>query len=375
VRPGAISTVVRIGIIGCGSVCRPYGIQIDRLRQAGLVEVVAACDIDRRKQQFVAERFGPIDFTTDYHQLLASDEIDLALVLTSMPEHGAIAIAALESGKHVLVEKPMATTLQEAKGVLEAAERAPGYLVAAPHVILSPTFQILWKRVVLQKDVGRVLLARGRYGWSGPWWGQWFYQPGGGCLFDLAVYNITCLTALLGPAQRVTAMTGVAIPERVVHGAPMKVEAVDSAQVLIDFGDNVFAAITSGFTMSQYRCPAIELYGTEGTIQLLGDDWAPEGYELWRRASGAWEIYPESDPSWLWTDGLRHLVECVRRNDQPLIRPEHAFHVLEVMIKADEAGRDGRTRTIDSTFSPIHLRGDDIEVVPAKLTHDRRSGQ
>ena len=81
--------------------------------------------------------------------------------------------------------------------------------------------------------------------------------------------------------------------------------------MLLDFGDARFAVVTTGFTMQRYRSPAIEVYGSEGTIQIIGDDWAPEGWELWRNADGAWRVFPESDPQWQWTEGLRHLVECV----------------------------------------------------------------
>ena len=66
----------------------------------------------------------------------------------------------------------------------------------------------------------------------------------------------------------------------------MTVQAEDNAHVLIDFGDARFASVTTGFTMQQYRSPAIELYGSDGVLQLLGDDWAPDGYELWRNSSG-----------------------------------------------------------------------------------------
>ena len=67
----------------------------------------------------------------------------------------------------------------------------------------------------------------------------------------------------------------------------MRVQAEDNAHVLIDFGDARFAVVTTGFTMQRYRSPCIELYGTHGVLQMLGDDWAPEGYELWRNDRGA----------------------------------------------------------------------------------------
>jgi predicted dehydrogenase len=200
--------------------------------------------------------------------------------------------------------------------------------------------------------MGKVLTARARYGWSGSWWSDWFYRVGGGALFDLAVYNLTTLTGLLGPAKRVMAMTGVALREREIGGERIRVEAIDNAQVLIDFGECVFAAVTTGFTMQKYRGPALEFYGTEGTIQMLGDDWAPQGYELWQSGEESWRIFPETAPHWRWTDGLRHLVECVQRHEEPAVRPEHAYHVLELMLKAQESGRTGHSQLIESTFAP-----------------------
>ena len=82
--------------------------------------------------------------------------------------------------------------------------------------------------------------------------------------------------------------------------------------------------VTTGFTMHEYRSPAIELYGTGGVAQMLGDDWAPQGYEIVRADSAGWTTYAEVDPAWPWTAGLRHLVDCVLDDAELLIRPEHA---------------------------------------------------
>ena len=303
--------------------------------------------------------------------VIESDEVDLVLVLTSMTPHGALAGAALAAGKHVLVEKPMATSLEEAASLLQLAAESPGHLVCAPHILLSPTFRAV-RAHVENGDIGRLLLARARYGWSGPDWARWFYERGGGALFDLGVYNVTSLCGLFGPARRVTAMAGVAIPERVVEGRPLRVEAEDNAHVLIDFGEARFASVTTGFTMQRYRSPAIELYGSEGVLQLLGDDWAPEGYELWRNSREAWELFPESAPGWHWTEGLRHLVACIEQDREPVIRPEHAFHALEIMLAAKAAAADGQAREISSDFPPCDLS--QIEAQPdGRRVHDPRS--
>ena len=73
-------------------------------------------------------------------------------------------------------------------------------------------------------------------------------------------------------------------------------QADDNAHVLIDFGDARYAVVTTGFTMQKYRSPCIELYGTHGVLQMLGDDWAPEGYELWRNDKAGVGGHPESRP-------------------------------------------------------------------------------
>ena len=117
-------------------------------------------------------------------------------------------------------------------------------------------------------------------------------------MFDLAPYNVTSLTGWLGPVKRVAALTATAIPERQVEGQAVRVQTEDNAHVLLDFGSGTLAVITASFTIQQYRCPAVELYGSEGTLQLMGDDWDPEGYELLLNKTGVWEIHKETDPGW-----------------------------------------------------------------------------
>jgi predicted dehydrogenase len=359
---------LRVGIIGCGNVLDAYRPALARLESTGEATVGWTCG--RESQRALAlGSFPSARFTVDSSALLAAADLDVVLILTSIPQHAALAAAALQAGRHVVVEKPMAGSLEEARSLLALASRSPGHLVCAPFTLLSPTFQAMARRI-RQGDIGRPCSARARYGWSGPSWGDWFYKPGGGCLFDLGVYSITSLTGLLGPVRRVTAMTGVAIPERRIGDATVRVEAEDNAQVLLDFGDSTFAAVTTGFTLQQYRSPALEIYGTTGTIQMLGDDWDPDGYELWQNAAGCWQMFKETAPDWSWTDGLRHLVECVHRGTRPWITPEHAFHVLEIMIRAQESGREGRALAVESRFAPPEFP-DATPTEPAHQVHDR----
>ena len=355
-------------MIGCGNVLSAYRAAIDKLRARGAAEVVFACGREAQRDAARAV-LGTGRFTVDAQEVIASADVDLVLILTSMSEHARLARAALEAGKHVLLEKPLGTMLDDAKALAALANRSSGHLVCAPFTILSPTFQTMACRI-RNGHIGKPCSARARYGWAGPDWSEWFYKSGGGCLFDLSVYCLTSLTGLLGPARRVTAMTGVAIPEREINGRKVRVEAEDNAQVLLDFGESTFAVVTSGFTMQQYRTPALEVYGATGTIQMLGDDWDPDGYELFQNGAGCWQVFKETTPDWHWTDGLNHLVESVRNGTKPLVTPEHALHVLEIMLKAQQAGREGRALTLESTFTPP-VFAEPGEQEAAHRMHDR----
>ena len=359
--------MLRLGVLGLGSVFwGPYRSLIERLSHEGLVELTAVYDPDPATLAAVSKLLGVPRHDGGEVELIARADVDCVLVLTSMNPHGRLALAALEAGKHVLVEKPMATSLAEAQALLDASRTSPGLLVCAPHIVLSETYRELHRRVAAG-TIGELVLARARYGWAGPAWAEWFYRGGGGALFDLGVYNLTSLCGFFGSVRRVTALVGTAIPERVVEGRTITVEVEDNAHVLLDFGGSRFASVTTGFTMQKYRSPAIELYGTSGVLQLMGDDWAPEGFEQWRNEAGVWEIVPETDPAWPWTSGLRHLVECVAAGRPTVSRPEHAFHALEVMLAAKRSAAEGRVIEIESEFPPL-----DYSSLPAKGDDERR---
>lgn len=352
----------RIGIIGLGSVSEKYVPHLRRLNLEGTpCEVVVAADA-RPGQAERARDWNIPAFTTDPEAVLSDPKIDAVLILTAMQAHGDLTRRALKAGKHVLVEKPMSMDLAEAAELVELAKVSPGHLVCAPHVTLSWTYQEMWRRIQ-SGQIGRPVLARGLYGWAGPNWGPWFYEPGGGPTFDLAVYNVTTLTGLLGPAKRVMAMSGTAIPERVVDNRMVKVRTEDNIQLMMDFGDACYSTITTGFTMQKYKGAGIEVYGTEGTIQMLGEDWDPRGYELWRNDHGCWETY-EQRGFWPWTDGVRDFVEAINQGRAPVNKPDHAYHVLEIMVKALESGRTGQALPILSTFEPVRFDAAAPKVAP-----------
>lgn len=325
---------------------------ISKLQSYGLVKITFACSRHVEQWPELQSHYGIPRFTTDYRELVESNDVDIVLILTNMQSHAEICRHSLAAGKHTLVEKPFATNLEDGLELVKLARQSARLLMPAPFVVLSPTFQAV-KQVLKEGKIGRVFLARARYGWKGPSWGRWFYREGAGVIFDLGVYNLTTLTGLLGPAKRVVAFAGIAIPQRIVNGELISVEAEDNAQILLDFGNSCFASVTTGFTIQQYRSPAIELYGTEGTLQILGDDWAPNGYELWQNSLQTWQVYPETDPHWSWCDGLRHLVECVQKGSSPIVTPDHALHVLEIMLLAKESAKNDCVKELTTSFDTL----------------------
>ena len=145
-------------------------------------------------------------------------------------------------------------------------------------------------------------------------------------------------------------MVGTAVGTRPVNGRPVTLEVEDTAHILLDFGRSRFAVVSTGNVIQDLRSPAIELYGESGVLQLRGEDFAPDGFERWGNERGAWEIYRETAPMWPWTDGIRHLVDCIGADRPPLLGPVHAFHVLEVALAATQASATGRTMRSRAAF-------------------------
>lgn len=367
---------VGLAFVGCGNALSAYLASALELFRGGAARVAAFCGRESRRAELERQWPGAV-FHTDYAAMLREPGVDVVVVLTPMPAHGPVAAQALAAGKHVLVEKPMATTMEEARKLAALAKRKGLHLFCAPFTTLSPTFQLIGARL-RSGDIGQVATGRARYGWAGPDWRPWFYRRGGGVIFDLGVYSLTTLTGWLGPVRRVQAMVGVSVPEREVEGTRVRVEAEDNAQILLDFGGACFMSVTTSFSIQQYEGPGVELYGTKGTIHLLGDDWDPDGYEIWRNPAGCWERFKETAPDWHWTDGLRHLVACIRGEEQPRLRLDHVLHVLDVIRLAKESSATGRRKDVRSRFEPLDFGGTTDgaggAVVEAHRVHDRTRG-
>ena len=217
----------------------------------------------------------------------------------------------------MLCEKPVGEGGREAEPLYRLAADRGLLLLAAPFVQLNPTFRALWTAIA-DGAIGRPHSARALYGTAGATWALWFHDGSVGPLAELGIYNLKSLTALLGPVEEIQIAESTAVPSREVAGERLDEPGHDVQHVILRHAGGALSSLVTGQAIQRYRRPALEVYGTEGTANLLGDDWDSSGYELWRNSAAFWESHDSLDPTWLWCDGLRELVACLREERAPL---------------------------------------------------------
>lgn len=343
-----------VGFIGAGSVLWAYLQLLDRLVPRGLAAAGPICARRRETWPSLLARRPGAQLVTDPLDVVDSD-VDVVVVLTPPSSHAELTQLALEHGKHVVCEKPIASTRAEAEPLVALAEEQGLQLLAAPFVQLSPTFRALWTAVV-DGAIGTPHSARGLYGNPGSDWASWYHDSGVGPLAELGVYNLKSLTALLGPVVEVFSAEATAVASREIAGVVVEQPDSDVSHVVLRHSAGALSSIVSSQAIQRYRRPALEIYGTEGTANLFGDDWDPRGYAIARNATGTWEEREAIDPTWLWTDGLRELIAALRDGRAPLASLEHDLHLLDVIDVARVATAERRALPVTSGFAPLDLR-------------------
>jgi len=350
-------TKVKIGVVGCGVVAfRTYLPGIVALREKA--ELVAVCDTVEERTQQVKEQFGALEAYTDFQEMLARSDIEGVVNLTPISMHSPLCIAALEAGKHVYVEKPMATCLADADREVELAEEKGLKLCCAPSLFLSSMNQKV-KELIDGGAIGKVCFARAHGSHGGParWVGYrfdptWFYQKGMGPVLDLAVYAIDSLTHVLGPVKRVAAFSGLAVPELTIlaegaRGKKLRPEIDDTTLMLLDFGGTPIASVDGTYNMRDYQGPWMEFYGDKGTLNVPHDFRMAKGIQFFQadlEITGWQTVEVEA------TDldrlglaiGIDHWLDCILQNREPFLSGKHARHVLEVMLAVYESAETGR---------------------------------
>jgi predicted dehydrogenase len=345
---------VEVGIVGAGNVLPAYLQVLDRLVARGQAREGLVCARRRETWGGLQARRPGLRLVDDMRAVLES-EAEVVVVLTPPESHGELTRLALEHGKHVVAEKPLALSRPAAEPLFELAAEKHLHLLAAPFVQLAPTFRALWGEL-RDGAIGRIHSARGLYGNAGSHWASWYHTGGVGPLAEAGIYNLKSLTAILGPVAEVFAMEATAVEQREVEGATLTSLDPDVSHVLLRHEAGALSSVASSQAIQRYRRPGLELYGTEGTANLLGDDWDPRGFEIWRNEEGRWEEYEAIDPTWLWADGLREVVLALREERAPLADPAHDLHVLEIVDSARHAAAEGTAVPVSSSIGVLDLR-------------------
>jgi predicted dehydrogenase len=352
---GADGERVRTGVIGCGSVSNSY---LPVLAESPHVELVSVCDIRPERARRQAERFKVPNHYPNIEAMLGGERFDFLVNLTDMQEHERLNGQALQAGKHVWSEKPIANSLPAGQQLLRLARERKLRLWGAPITVESPQFKFMAKQLVDGK-LGRVAAAHAHYGHEGPNWSAFFYEKGGGSMPDLAVYNLTSLTGLLGPARRVTAMLGIVTPERTVSDkGRIKVSEEDNAMVLMDHGDGVISHVQSGFNYfnphghdgSGEQRHTISVVGSKGFMGMVGYDWEPRGVDLATEQEPRLKRHVTDAEGYVWQKGAALAAESLVKGRELLVTPEHALHVLEIITAARESAQTGKRIPLMSTF-------------------------
>ena len=348
--------IIKVAIIGCGSVSNRY---IVHLQSSPLVKIVSLCDIkqDRAEAQNKKYNIGASTYN-NINALLKGNAFDLMLTLTDMQMHGALNKIALQAGKHVWSEKPLANTYAEGKALVDYAKLKGVRIWGAPAVVTSPQFEFMSK-TIQEGKLGKLASAHGQYGHTGPTWSSFFYEPLGGSMPDLGVYNMATLTGLLGPAKSVMAMTSIVNKERAIdEKGIVKVNEEDNAHILLEHDNGVISHIMCGFNYfdpfgheaKNQTLHSIQIFGDKGNMRLIGYDWEPKSVVLDNSWTEAPQVVQTDDGGYQWQEGATRIAGALSKNIEPRINVLHSLHVLEIIEAARRSSKEGMKVKLVSSF-------------------------
>ena len=333
-----------VGVMGCGSVSAQYlpnGPRLESLR------FVACADVDPDAAARAAAEHG-LDACTP-EELLRRGDVDVILCLTPPDSHVGVALEAIAAGKHVYTEKPLATSVADARAVLDAAAAAGVLVGCAPDTFLGAGIQT----VKAALDAGRIgtpalaqvrMLGRPPESWHpSP---AFLYAELAGPLLDIGPYGVTTAVELVGPVVRVTALSSRARTRgRVARGprAGSEFDIVEPTSVAaaLEHAGGVLTTLVASFDVDGAARHGIEVSGSEGTL-VGGDPNRFDGPVVLRRADADEPLELVSE----WRDnarglGLQDLCRAVRDGTPQRASGERGLHVLEVLLAIREAARTG----------------------------------
>jgi predicted dehydrogenase len=290
--------------------------------------------------------------------LLANENIHLVINLTVPAVHAQVSLAALEAGKHVYSEKPLAVNLEDGRAILDLAHRKGLLAGCAPDTFLGAGLQTC-RKIVDDGWIGRIaggtifMMSRGPESWHpNPFF---FYQNGAGPMFDMGPYYLTALVHLLGPVKRVSAITAKTFEQRIAtgkehFGAAIPVEVPTHYSGALEFHAGPVVTATRSFDVHRHGHSPIEIYGTAGSLKVPDPNKFGGPVEMFTESQGEWQTQALSHP---YADNMRgigaaDLAYAILGDRRPRADGALACHVLEIMHAFVKSSETRRHVAIDS---------------------------
>jgi predicted dehydrogenase len=334
---------VRVAVIGAGLIAQRA--HLPAYAAAPEAELAAIVSGHRATAEAAAAQFGNPRVLDSWEEAVADPDIDAVDICTPNALHAAIAIAAARAGKHVLVEKPMATSLAEADAMVAAARDA-GVLLAVAHNLRFVPIYAAMQQLLAEGAIGRIFSARGMFMHAGPdeFWGatsDWFWdqsQAGGGSLLDMGIHMIDLLRWMVGqPVVEVTAMTA-----RVLKPT----FADDNAMVLMRFTGDILASVQSSWSARPVPDRQIAIHGELGNLMMGRSPEEPLVLNL-QDGAGARKVLPPIPAANPLGDPFVNFVRAIRGEAEPLVTGEDGRTSLAIALAAYDSASTGRVVRVD----------------------------
>jgi predicted dehydrogenase len=358
---------VKVGVIGCGQISAAY---FNSCKKFGILEVVACADMNPEAAKARAEEFQ-IPKVLSPEELLADPEIEMVLNLTIPKAHARVSLSALEAGKHVYGEKPLAVTREEGQQILSLARQKRLLVGSAPDTFLGGGIQTCLKLINdgwIGEPVAATafMIGRGHEHWhANP---EFYYEKGGGPMFDMGPYYLTALVQLMGPIRTIAGMTRITFPTRTIlsqpkYGKLIPVETPTHVTGTMAFDSGAIATMIMSFDVfGGANVPRIEIFGSEGTISVPDPNTFGGPVRIRRKDEKEFTEVPlthgyrENSRG----VGLADMAYAVRTGRPHRASGELAYHVLEAMHGFHDAALEGKHYEMQSTCVnpaplPLHL--------------------
>jgi predicted dehydrogenase len=341
---------VRVAIVGAGIIAAQYA---KRIEESEPLTFSGATDVLPERADALVERHGGEAYAT-LDELLADPDVDTVVNTTIPAAHVDVTRAALEAGKHVHTEKPVAPRAEDAHALAALARERGVRLSCAPATLLGEAQQTAWK-LVREGGIGDVKVVYAEANWGRI--ESWHPEPESlyvsGPLVDVGIYPLTIVTAWFGPVRRVSAYATTVQPVRTrKDGREFTLETPDFWVAELEHDTGVLTRLTATFWVRPGKQRGLELHGEEAALWM--PTWAESNSRLQRTANGEdYEDVPllrEPYGGIDWAAALVDLDEAIRDERPHRMGAEHAAHVVEVLNAADEARRGVAAVELSSTF-------------------------